>query len=104
MNLTNSMFLERGNPELQDRVEILRFENRTVFVVAEGAGGISGGAQPADLFVRSVRDVATELANAEVSGQLLRSLDQKIAKVPLAQENCIKHAAPPGPKGCGAPP
>ena len=74
------MLLERGNPELQDRVEILRFDSRTVLVVADGAGGISGGAQAADFFVRSVRDVAAELTNAEDCGQLLLALDQKIAE------------------------
>jgi hypothetical protein len=40
MNPVTSTFLECGNPELQDRAEILSIGDRMVFVVADGAGGI----------------------------------------------------------------
>src|SRR5881409_3863765 len=43
MKATNSKFVGRANRELQDCVEILPVEDRTVFIVADGAGGISGG-------------------------------------------------------------
>ena len=52
MNVTTSMFLEQGNPELQDRVDIVRFDDKTVFIVGDGAGGRSGAAQAAEFFVR----------------------------------------------------
>jgi PPM family protein phosphatase len=80
MNAITSMFLERGNPEMQDRAEIIALDNRTMFVVADGAGGISGGAQAADLFVRSVREAAPGLASEEGCCQWLHFLDHKIAE------------------------
>jgi hypothetical protein len=61
MNLTTSTFIERGNPELQDRVEILRFGDKTVVIVADGSGGRSGAAEAAEFFARSVREVAANL-------------------------------------------
>lgn len=79
LNIT-SIFLDRGNPELQDRVELLQFEDRTVFLLADGAGGISGGAQAADFFIRAAREAASDLANPEHCRQLLQSIDQNIAE------------------------
>jgi serine/threonine protein phosphatase PrpC len=78
LNIT-SIFLEGGNPELQDRVEILRFEDRPVFLLADGAGGISGGAQAADCFIRASKEAAPGLTNAEQCRQLLQTIDQNIA-------------------------
>lgn len=77
--MITSIFLERGNPELQDRVEILPLGDRTIFVLADGAGGISGGAQAADLFIRAAKEAAPDLTNAEQCRQLLQSIDQNIA-------------------------
>jgi PPM family protein phosphatase len=74
------MFVESGNPELQDRAEIIALDNRTVFAVADGAGGIGGGAQAADLFIRSVREAAPGLASEEDCCQCLHLLDHKIAE------------------------
>lgn len=53
-NLITSSFIEKGNPELQDRVLVLSSGARTVIAVADGAGGISGGAQAAEMFVRTI--------------------------------------------------
>lgn len=74
-----SIFLERGNPELQDRAEILSLGNRLVLIVADGAGGISGGAQAADFFLRNVREVSPGLVSAQGCVELPRRLDVQIA-------------------------
>lgn len=78
MNLTTSTFLERGNPELQDRVEILHFDKQTVLILADGSGGRSGAAQAAEFLVRSVRDVAANLTGPEDCFQALYGVDQRI--------------------------
>lgn len=78
--MTTSIFLERGNPELQDRAEILRFGDRIVFIVADGSGGRSGAAEAADFFIHSVCEVAENLTAAQDCFRLLCELDQKIAQ------------------------
>lgn len=80
MNYTTSTFIERGNPELQDRVEILRFGNRTLVIVADGSGGRSGAAEAAEFFARSVREVAARLNTVQDCFRLVCELDQKIAR------------------------
>lgn len=35
--MTTSIFLKRGNPELQNRADILRFEDRIVLIVRDVA-------------------------------------------------------------------
>jgi len=80
MNVTTSMFLERGNPELQDRVDIVRFDDKTVFIVADGVGGRSGAVQAAEFFVRFARDAAANLTFTQDCLRLLCELDQKIAR------------------------
>src|SRR5437016_3302829 len=80
MNVTTSMFLEQGNPELQDRVDIVRFDDKTVFIVGDGAGGRSGAAQAAEFFVRFARDAAANLTVTQDCFRLLCELDQKITR------------------------
>ena len=79
MNVTTSLFVERGNPELQDRAEIVRLGNKTIFVVADGAGGRSGAAQAAEFVVRSSCEIAANLIGPEDCFSLLYELDQKIS-------------------------
>ncbi len=80
MNVTTSMFLEQGNPELQDRVDIVRFDDKTVFIVGDGAGGRSRAAQAAEFFVRFARDAAANLTVTQDCFRLLCELDQKITR------------------------
>lgn len=80
MNFTTSTFIERGNPELQDRLEVVRFENRVVLVVADGSGGRSGAAQAAEFTVRSARETAVNLNGPEDCLRFLYELDQQIAQ------------------------
>src|SRR5262245_60399033 len=80
MNVATSTFLERGNPELQDRVDIVRFEDKTVFIVARGAGGRSGAARAAEFFVGFAHDAAPNLLVTQDCFRLLCELDQKITR------------------------
>jgi hypothetical protein len=82
--LITSLFLERGNPELQDRVEVLSLGERLVLIVADGAGGIGGGTQAAERFVRGARQSAPSLASADDCAELLRWLDEEISDVVTA--------------------
>ena len=79
MNTITSTFLERGNPELQDRLETFRFGDKVVFIVADGAGGRSGAAQAAEFFIRSAGSAARNLVSAQDCFALLCQLDQKLA-------------------------
>jgi serine/threonine protein phosphatase PrpC len=79
LNAITSIFLERGNPELQDRVEVLLLGERVAFIVADGAGGISGGMQAAERFVRGARQGAPSLTSAEDCAEFLQRLDEEIA-------------------------
>jgi serine/threonine protein phosphatase PrpC len=80
MNVTTSTFLERGNQELQDRIEILRCGDKIVCVVADGVGGRSGAAQAAEFVVRSACENASRLNGPEDCFGLLCDLDQKITQ------------------------
>lgn len=50
-------------------------KRRIALAVADGAGGTSGGAEAADVVIRSVQSVAAERVNAEACARLLRTLD-----------------------------
>jgi len=79
MNAITSTFLERGNPELQDRVDNLQSGGNTVLIVADGVGGRTGAAQAAEFLVRTASNAAGNLASAQDCLSLLCELDQKIA-------------------------
>lgn len=80
MNAIISIFVERGNLELQDRAEILRFGDRTIIVVADGSGGRSGAGLAAEFVVSSTRQNAANLNGLQDCLRMLYELDQKIAK------------------------
>lgn len=86
MNPSTSICLERGNPELQDRAEVLSLGDRRVVILADGVGGISGGARAADWFIRGVREAAAGLASAEACWELMRRLDGEIAEANVCGE------------------
>jgi PPM family protein phosphatase len=75
VELLTSIVVHAGNPELQDRAEIIRLGTRTLFAVADGAGGISGGAEAADLFMRLVRESAHSLRTETRCVELLQRID-----------------------------
>jgi serine/threonine protein phosphatase PrpC len=79
-NVITSSFIEKGNPELQDRLSISSRAARMVIAVADGAGGISGGAQAAELFLQLVEANSAGLQDAESCQRLLQRIDQEISK------------------------
>jgi PPM family protein phosphatase len=75
-----------GNPQNQDRGVIIYDGPRVVLCVADGAGGLSGGAEAAILAVDMVRQNASLLVNADACAELLRNMDAAIAKDSIACE------------------
>lgn len=66
----------------QDRVAVMRHASGVVAVLADGAGGTSGGAEAADtllLWVQAYASRATDLADPAQWGELLQRVDQQIA-------------------------
>lgn len=53
--------VESGAFELQDRAEVMKAGERVIFAVADGAGGMAGGAKAADFFINAVREFAESL-------------------------------------------
>jgi serine/threonine protein phosphatase PrpC len=86
MNFAVSSTVRAGNPELQDRVEVFRWEHRVLIAVADGAGGISGGTQAAELFMQIVHASATSLTSADACRQLLNRIDRELAISPECGE------------------
>jgi serine/threonine protein phosphatase PrpC len=75
-----------GNPENQDRCAIMEIPSGLVLVVADGAGGQSGGAEAAVTAVEQVRRSARELISPEACVQVLQRIDQQIANARQAGE------------------
>ena len=75
-----------GNPELQDRVEIFHDANRTIIALADGAGGISGGAQAAELFVRTIEQKKSSLQTDDDCEAFLHNIDRILADDPNTGE------------------
>jgi serine/threonine protein phosphatase PrpC len=75
-----------GNPQNQDRGLILHDGGQVVLCVADGAGGLSGGAEAAILAVEMVRQNAFLLVNADACVELLRNMDAAVAKDSIAGE------------------
>lgn len=75
MSVTASLAIQPGNPECQDRAEIIPCGGQTVLVLADGAGGVSGGAQAAQAFIEMVSRSADLLRSADDCVQLLSSID-----------------------------
>jgi serine/threonine protein phosphatase PrpC len=81
-------FVERGGQELQDRVEITERSGAVVIVVADGSGGRSGGAEAADIVLKTVRAAANSLAVADAVAcvRLLVEMDRAIDRDQAAGE------------------
>jgi serine/threonine protein phosphatase PrpC len=75
-----------GNPENQDRGAVVDSRAGLVLVVADGAGGRSGGKEAAVMAVELVRQKANELLDADSCVTLLQSMDQAISKDKVAGE------------------
>ena len=80
MNLQTSISIQAGNLECQDRAEILRCADRVLLAVADGAGGIAGGGEAADLTMRLVRESAESLKTTNDCRRLLEEIDMQLAR------------------------
>jgi len=75
-----------GNPQNQDRGLVIEDGLRLVLCVADGAGGLSGGAEAATLAVDLVHQNASLIGNADSCAEVLRKIDGTIAKDSIAGE------------------
>jgi len=69
-----------GNLENQDRGLVIQDGLRLVLCVADGVGGLSGGAEAATLAVELVRQNASLISNADSCAEVLRKMDAAIAR------------------------
>jgi serine/threonine protein phosphatase PrpC len=78
--LKATKMIRAGGNELQDRAEYFRYGSDLIVVVADGAGGMSGGAEAAEFVVQQVRK-AIESASLKVEElrEFLISIDQQMA-------------------------
>jgi len=75
-----------GNPENQDRGLVIHDGTRVVLCVADGAGGLSGGTEAANMAVVLVRQNVSLMSNADFCVEVLRKMDTAIANDPIAGE------------------
>ena len=74
----------------EDRLGVFHESVGTVLVVADGAGGMSGGAEAADLAVRLVHQEAYTLRTADACCKLLYRVDRELSKQPQGgQTTCV---------------
>ena len=73
-----------GEREDQDRGAIITCESRQVLIVADGAGGTSGGAEAAATAIEFARRDAERLTDSASCVSLLQKIDQAIAHDPNA--------------------
>jgi serine/threonine protein phosphatase PrpC len=62
----------------EDRVRVLNGDDRTVIVVADGAGGIGSGDIAADTVLREITSAYTEIHSADQWSALLKQIDFRI--------------------------
>lgn len=75
-----------GNPDNQDRGVVIEASIGLVMVVADGAGGQSGGAEAAAMAVELVRQKTNELRDARACVAFVQSVDQAISQDRVAGE------------------
>jgi PPM family protein phosphatase len=74
--------IHAGGSELQDRAEFFWCDSNLVLVVADGAGGMSGGAEAAQFLVESVKKrIGSISMNANGLREILSSLDREMATI-----------------------
>jgi serine/threonine protein phosphatase PrpC len=72
--------IHAGGKDLQDRAEIIFRGSNLVLVVADGAGGMSGGAEAAQFLVEGVKkQIGSMSINSDGLNEFLTSLDREMA-------------------------
>jgi PPM family protein phosphatase len=69
----------------QDRIEVQESNGRQIIVVADGAGGVAGGAQAAELLMSEVRTRWQHVQTPNHAIACLRSIDLKMAQMGTGQ-------------------
>ncbi len=80
----------------EDRAAIIEMDDGIVLVVADGAGGQSGGREAAEIAVQSVRSAVSRLGRRhepETWQQLLAQIDTDVEDDPAAGETTAVIAA-----------
>ena len=75
-----------GNPENQDRGLVIHDGPRVALCVADGAGGLSGGTEAANMAVEMVHENVSVMSKDELCVEVLRKMDATIANDPIAGE------------------
>jgi serine/threonine protein phosphatase PrpC len=83
--------IHAGGSELQDRAEIFLNGSNLILVLADGAGGLSGGAKAAEFIVESVKQqVGSTIINSQQLCAFLTSIDQKMsARGTFGETTCV---------------
>src|SRR5580765_1332795 len=83
--------IQAGDRELQDRAEFFWCGSHLVLVLADGAGGMGGGAEAAEFIVGKVRKrIASSDLNPESLNKFLTSLDQEMAAIgAFGETTCV---------------
>src|SRR5690348_13410044 len=72
--------IHAGGTELQDRAEWFYHGSNLILVVADGAGGMSGGAEAAEFVIQKTKStIDADVLNLERLEELLLSIDQQMA-------------------------
>jgi PPM family protein phosphatase len=76
--------LVESSGEGQDRASVLRLENATVLIVADGSGGMSGGAQAAESALREISEAARRRMLSERASwlKMLAEADAALSRGP----------------------
>jgi serine/threonine protein phosphatase PrpC len=91
VNFTISKEIQAGGAELQDRVKFFWNGSNLILVLADGAGGLSGGAKAAEFVVENVKGrINSAIANSVQLCALLATLDREMsANGTFGETTCV---------------
>lgn len=81
-----SQFLAQQTPPGQDRLLVRRSFGKLFIIVADGAGGRSGGAEAADLVISLIESRLGDLSSEQACASVLREIDKEVTRDPVAGE------------------